>query len=661
LLKEHLARPGIGVFQLPVGLLGTFAVVKPWPNIQAAEDENIARLKNTAKQMGLRCLEITPEGEIIGGSGERVSSANCDFVINLHFDKPKNYDVFSFVALWNPLEFYLDWGYERVSRNLLSHDDFLSCGSTWADDHVRRMIRGKATHLEPKFKLYHSLSHPIFSPSPREYHLFYAGINWERLGKGKSRYQELLNLLDGTGKLRIFGPEVFQGVRVWEGYRSYRKQIPFDGTSMVEEIAQCGAALVLSSEAHKQSELMSNRLFESLAAGALIICDENAFARRHFGDSILYIDSRKSPREQFASVMQHLKWAEENSIAAVEMATAAQKIFINVFRLDLSLGSIYSGFIERKAQICERQIPASDLKPTVRVICVVDHLDTDEFERRIASVAAQTYKNFKVSIAIQKNLSDKTKEAITGSLRRHELECDYIILDYGTKISKSDGGLPLGSVLQQCFNGWIGEDYALMLTPHERVMSNHLEVLVGSALRNPNRAVYATALIVYHQNGQDKLFESCEKIEFTESNIHTIRLHRFLIDTRKIRPDVSCALPYLDELAIGALIQEQISVETPATAVYDGSASRQSGYSFRQQYSVLADYSPWLFKEHQITGYSIPSSLRGNEEFSPKALSFNGLSNDNRIELFASLLQATLPAFIIKPVFWLYDKLTGRG
>ncbi len=37
--------------------------------------------------------------------------------------------------------------------------------------------------------------------------------------------------------------------------------------------------------------MMSSRIFESSAAGAVIICNENPFARRHFGDSLLYIDT----------------------------------------------------------------------------------------------------------------------------------------------------------------------------------------------------------------------------------------------------------------------------------------------------------------------------------------------------------------------------------
>jgi hypothetical protein len=40
---------------------------------------------------------------------------------------------------------------------------------------------------------------------------------------------------------------------------------------------------------------------------------------------------------------------------------------------------------------------------------------------------------------------------------------------------------------------------------------------------------------------------------------------------------------------------------------------------------------------------------------------FSKLSKNNKIELLASLLEAALPSFIIKPLFWMYDKLNGRG
>src|SRR5205823_1688343 len=111
-------------FKKPDGLIGRFAVVKPWPETQAAEDENIARLQITARSLGLECVVVDPEGIRLDPPHSRISDRDVDFVIHLHFETPKAYNAFSFVVLWNPLRFFKDWGYRRYSRHLLSHDDF---------------------------------------------------------------------------------------------------------------------------------------------------------------------------------------------------------------------------------------------------------------------------------------------------------------------------------------------------------------------------------------------------------------------------------------------------------------------------------------------------------------------------------------------------------
>ena len=82
--------------------------------------------------MGLECIVMDPEGVRLDCPEKRVTGRDVDFVISLHFETPKAYDVFSFVALWNPLRFFKDYGYRHYSKNLLTHDDFLSCSSTWA-------------------------------------------------------------------------------------------------------------------------------------------------------------------------------------------------------------------------------------------------------------------------------------------------------------------------------------------------------------------------------------------------------------------------------------------------------------------------------------------------------------------------------------------------
>jgi hypothetical protein len=345
-------------FQLPSGMIGRFAVVKLWPEIKTAEDECIARLKVAARALGLECVEVHADGTLLETPGAAVSHEDVDFVLHLHYDTPKRYDAFSIVALWNPLRFYHEWGYERTSRNLTTHDDFISCLSVAADDHVTRMVRNTGTHLPPRFHLFHSTADVVHPPSLGDGKLFYAGINWEALSGGKSRHQEVLKRLDGTGLLRIYGPTIFSGVRVWAGYQSYVKEVPFDGVSMIDEISKAGVALVLSSAAHKESALMSNRLFESIAAGALVICDENPFAARHFGDALLYIDSRCSEDRIEQDIRRHLQWAQDNPQQALEKIARAQAIFREKFTLVRNLRELYTDLPATGASWATARTPA---------------------------------------------------------------------------------------------------------------------------------------------------------------------------------------------------------------------------------------------------------------------------------------------------------------
>lgn len=183
----------------PQKTLGRFGIVKLWPGIQVAEDENIERIKRAAQDLNLECVVIDFRGKLTSPPFTQMTQADLDFVVHLHFETPKAYDIFSFVALWNPEQFYHEWGYRKYAGNLLSHDDFLSCDGLGANNMISRMILLDKTRLRPYFELFHSLSNPILPPAVGEGKLFYTGINWERLGKKPGRHQEILKTLDGQG------------------------------------------------------------------------------------------------------------------------------------------------------------------------------------------------------------------------------------------------------------------------------------------------------------------------------------------------------------------------------------------------------------------------------------------------------------------------------
>ena len=83
-----------------------FAVIKFWPNVKAAEDEIIERLKIAARSLGLECIVVDTFARLVDPPHTQLTRDDVDFVLSMHFTTPKRFDIFSLVTLWNPLPFY---------------------------------------------------------------------------------------------------------------------------------------------------------------------------------------------------------------------------------------------------------------------------------------------------------------------------------------------------------------------------------------------------------------------------------------------------------------------------------------------------------------------------------------------------------------------------
>lgn len=554
-------------------LIGRFAVVKLWPEIKTAEDECIARLKIAAEAIGAECFEISADGHRLDQPDVKISQKSVDFVIHLHYDTPKNYDAFSFVALWNPINFFLEWGYARTSRNLTTHDDFLSCSSDAADHHVARMVRGTLTHLPPKFHLYHSTAAIVHPPSLGDGKLLYVGINWEAISGGKSRHQEVLKILDKSGLLRIFGPHIFQGVQVWAGYDSYVREVPFDGTSLINEISKAGAALVLSSQSHKEAALMSNRLFESIAAGALVICDENPFAKKFFGDSLLYIDSRSSPEEMVTDIKRHLAWAQTHSVQALGMIEKAQAIFREKFNLTKNLSDIYTGLQQRKLELVDLRQGKARASIRVQVNFLMPIYSKEILDCHLKSAESQDYKNCTSSLIIDRNISASQKDEITQSIFLtsapiNVIEVDYFNYGIHPEIKTRRR---TGEIIYELLISALGTytDALMIIAPNEALLSNHVSVLAGALVRSNETHCAATAAIL--TRGSAAVHGVHELIDFGHVNRDSpTGLGRFIFRLSSIPKDIEIALPYLDGRPLAVLIGgKKIDQQLAATIQID--------------------------------------------------------------------------------------------
>jgi hypothetical protein len=597
-----------GNFTLPDGAIGRFAVVKLWPEIKTAEDECIARLKIAAKTLNIECIEIHADGTLLGEPNIKVTKDNVDFVLHLHYDTPKQYDVFSFVALWNPVKFYHEWGYDRCSRNLTTHDDFVSCSSDAADAHVARMVRTTSTHLPAHFHIYHSTADVIHSPSLGAGMLFYAGINWEALNGGSSRHQEVLKRLDKTGLLRIYGPNVWQGVQVWAGYDSYVREIPFDGVSMIDEISKAGIALVLSSQAHKDSALMSNRLFESLAAGALIICDENPFAKKFFGDSLLYIDSRTSAETIFADLTRHLQWAQAHPDLALAMISKAQGIFREKFTLVRNLGDLYSGLPERKRQLIARQNPPTKPAIKVRLYLLMPEYSEEILRAHIESVRVQEYGDFAPCLVVAADsktrlMRREIERAISDSLVSLELlEADFLSDSIHPEVKVRR---PLGKLIQQLLKSTSVADAFIVVAPNEKLFSNHVATLAGALQRDLAVNCAATAAILLNDGQPVRNVHECIDFGHVDRN-GPPGYGRFIFRLAAIPADIDCALPYLDGRPLAVLVgSNAIDQQMQATITINlRQEFPERTWDEAAENAVIRAYSPAVFTV--ATGFGPP-------------------------------------------------------
>lgn len=605
-------------FRVPDELVGRFAVVKLWPDIKTAEDECIARLKIAAAALGLKCIEIHADGRLLEAPERYIAKEDVDFVLHLHYDTPKLYDVFSFVALWNPIQFYHEWGYSRTSRNLLTHDDFISCSAPAADDHVRRMTRRSAVHLPPLFNLYHSVADIVYPPALGDHKLFYAGINWEAINGGKSRHQEVLNQLDRTEFLRIYGPKLFQGVEVWRGYKSYVCEIPFDGVSMIDEIAKSGVALVLSSQAHKQSELMSSRLFESVAAGALVVCDENNFAKKYFGDSLLYIDTRCSIDRICEDIRKHLAWAENNVDEALGMVAKAQDIFRQKFTLKKNLIDLYRGFSDRKSKLLKLQRPEGTARTSVCLNLLLPEYSNDILSTHITSVVAQEYDDFSPVLVIDTAAARENRSSIEAALANSPVPIDLLEVDFFSygPMQEIKTRRRLGAVITEVMRRNPPADAVVFVAPNEKIFSNHLQVLAGSLTRNQDKKCVATSAIL--KNGMQPIHGIHERIDFRQLDAAApIGYARFMFRVSALSEDLHLALPYVDRKAMAVLLEGGNIVQVaPSTVVINTEREFPCGpWDEGQENELISSFCPEVFAIS--TGFEIilpPLSLSAAPE-----------------------------------------------
>ncbi len=151
------------------------------------------------------------------------------------------------------------------------------------------------------------------------------------------KFKTLYKRLSQTDQVKFYG--VHRNSRIIE--KGYMGSIPFDGVSVVKILQKHGIILILHSDIHNKEEIPSSRIFEAAAASTVIICDENAFVKEHFGDNVFYVNTSKSSEEIYQQIRRHMNTISSNPKKALDMAKNAHDIFTSKFLMTDQLLKLY--------------------------------------------------------------------------------------------------------------------------------------------------------------------------------------------------------------------------------------------------------------------------------------------------------------------------------
>jgi hypothetical protein len=309
-----------------------------WPDQKVAEHENIMRIEQAANSLGVKVIRVDQFGEPISPD-EKINWRDVLFVLDLHFVTPRISSVPSVAALWNPWDYLANFGLEHSLANQLSHDVYVSPNPIRAKSWLKVV---RPDYLDPVLALNHTLPKSSFLSASADgaKGIFYAGIGWDRRPGLGQRHKKLLSEISKTGLLEIYGPKKIAGdVEPWREFPAYRGELPFDGVSSLRAINACGFGLCFSSASHLEAGIFSNRLFETIAAGAIPIIESDLDYPFDL-DGAVFIDELLDEEEKARAIDAEVRRLIGNKMEFTERVNQLQSSMSRNHTLESQLGEV---------------------------------------------------------------------------------------------------------------------------------------------------------------------------------------------------------------------------------------------------------------------------------------------------------------------------------
>jgi len=234
----------------------------------------------------------------------------------------------------------------------------------------------------------------------------------------------------------------------------------------------------------------SMRIFESAAAGAVIITEDSSFARRHFGESVLYVNQDANEADKAEQIIDHFEWIRAHPDEALTLAGQAHAIFNQHFSLETLLERLPNFLRQVKDTGCFVENSHRDAGPKVEVIVRIGGRGLSFIQRCLDSLASQNHVNLGLILVSYSDVS-----GVGDLLKRYEARFTSI---------KRIASEPTGFRSTSLWDGMhaVEGEYFCNLDDDDTIHKNHISSLVN--LLNANRhfvVAYSGCIQIQDESG----------------------------------------------------------------------------------------------------------------------------------------------------------------
>jgi hypothetical protein len=358
------------------------AFLSPWK--EAAEDQAARSLAIAARSLGHELF--------ICKNSSDIEDCAPDFVLGSSIStQPKMNDIPHYGIVCDPLVRLLSR--PDALEKIMTYDSYLTVAST-LERFLKNLDYGIGCDKPIGFYYNTCQRGPTTADlsrliRDRALRITYVGINWDK------RRPAFFRSLSEIEDVEIYGPP-----NAWNGIdkKSYHGLIAFDGVSIQNKYASNGIGLCMMSQPHLESDIVTNRIFETTSVGAVAFCPEMPWIRKYFGNSVYYFDQSLSDTALLKSILDLRDLVYEQPEIAIEKAKQAKLIFEKQFSAEVMIENVVNHHQFVLTQLSESRIKAEQSYcPLVSVIIRCSGGEVEQLvNRAIKSISQQSYGQFEV-------------------------------------------------------------------------------------------------------------------------------------------------------------------------------------------------------------------------------------------------------------------------